>query len=144
MDISGFITQFRLVVGSVLANETRTYIYNLLFKSCRFAPLCLRKTVKSTVDPPGWGLITTSCTKKTIRNHNILSKLLIPLSIYFVRFSMLLFSDDILVPSYYIIRAYFFGFHKFSIERETENYLRDTTLAPLPKENENDVRARVL
>ena len=29
-----------------------TYIYNLLFKSCRVAPHCLRKTSKSTVNPP--------------------------------------------------------------------------------------------
>ena len=29
-----------------------TYIYNLLFKSCRDAPHRLRKTSKSTFDPP--------------------------------------------------------------------------------------------
>ena len=38
----------------VVMRELASYpnIYNLLFKSCRVAPYCLRKTRKSTVDPP--------------------------------------------------------------------------------------------
>jgi hypothetical protein len=40
----------KLFIGR--SNSCMRAIYNLLIKSCHFAPLCLRKTEESTVEPP--------------------------------------------------------------------------------------------
>jgi hypothetical protein len=40
------------VNNNAMNSSTLTYIYNLLFKSCRIAPHRLRKADESTIDPP--------------------------------------------------------------------------------------------